>query len=460
MAKRLRVGVVFPVGEVDPHLGVDHGSGLVQRQVFESLYRRSDGRAVPDLFARELRVVEGGYEARLREGVCFSDGSPLTAELVCESLRRCPALSSEVECSHEGSTLRLSGELGLAELRDVLSSPVSAIMKAGADGALGTGPFAVVAREGEVLSLGCNPHHAGFKPSIEGVDVIPFHDHLNLAHAIASGDIDFTTMLAPGELPKGSFVRTSYLQTPSTALLWVNVERVLDARVRRAIAHGLDRARLLRLSYPGIAGLNAASVVPRSLGQVPDQLRFDPDEARQLLDEAGGSSPRVLRMCTIWGARPYLPDPVACAEDIAAQLEPLGIEVKVERAAGPLEWKHALAAGDFELALGGWYADEPSQAFFLSAVYGSESVPRVGVDAVMGSNFARFCDPKVDGLLARLRSTGEDVLDELGSHLRREAPVVALHHGAMTAALGSRIRGREFDELSFPVFSCFTLSDL
>ena len=456
MAGRLRVGIVLEIDKVDPHRSMDHAAMLVERQVFENLYRRSEGRAVPDLLVRDLRLVEGQYEGKLREGVCFSNGTPLSAELVRASLVRCPVVPDDLECSGEGTTLRLSANHQLAELRDMLSSPMAAIATRDASGAvIGTGPFALESHEAGLLRLGRNAH-APSQPSLEGVDFVSFPSEMDLAQAVARGEIDFTSMLAPGELPKGSFIRSSYVPTPSTALLWINVERVPDPRVRRAIAHAIDRARLLQLAYPGVAGLGAVGVSPRALGTFADALPHDPGRSRELLAAVGGDAPH-LHMRVIWAARPYLPAPRAAATEIIEQLERVGLHVDLEMTQGPADWQRTGASGEGDLVLGGWYADDPSLAFFLSAIYGSKNIAQPG-ESVMGCNFSRWHSERADTLLAKIRATGASAaIEELVEHVRAEAPVIALHHGAMMVALGSRVRAREFDELSVPIFSSFTV---
>ena len=456
MESRLRVGLISRVEAVDPHRALQHNEGMVQRQVFESLYRRSEGRAVPDLLARRLRPTDpqgGGFEAPLRPGVRLSDGSELTAEHVCASLRRSSAVPAELEVQPRGHGLWFSPARSLAELCDILSSPMAAIAKFDGDSALGTGPFAVERRVDGLLSLCRNPHHVGATASVEGIDLITYDSAYELGHALARGELDYTSGLSSAELPRGTHVRKSYVPTPSTTLLWINTERVPDPELRQAIACALDKRRLLDLNYPGVTGLSTHASTPPSLGGQPDQLELDLERSLELL---AGRRPR-LRLRTIWGPRPYMPDPHGSTTEITRQLSNVGFDVQGSLVSDAAAWRDTTDHGDFELALGGWYADEPSLAFFLSALYGSENIPRAG-ESVIGCNFSRFADAYTDELLTRFRATGEsETLAAIAARVRLECPVVALHHGATTVGLGPRVVGREFDELAFPVFSSFTL---
>ena len=449
----LRVGLISGLERIDPHHALHYDECVIQRQLFESLYRRGDGWVMPNLLTRRLREVEdGGYAAPLREGLRLSDGSELTPELVRASLQRCPAMPEDVKIEVRGQELWFSPERSRSELRDILSSPFTAIAKRSDEGLIGTGSFAVELHEPERLRLRRNPHHVGATASVEGVEFTAYGSPYELGHALARGELDYTSSLSGEELPRGAHVRKSYVPTPSTALLWINTERVTDVRLRQAVAHALDKRLLLDLSYRGVSGLSATSTAPANLGAKPDQLEHDPERSRELL---AGRRPK-LRLRGIWGQRPYLPDPAASAAEIARQLELVGFEIDQGLVPDAQAWRELLVSGDYDLLLGGWYADEPSLAAFLSGVYHSQSAVQ-NMDSV-GSNFARYADPAADQLLTRYRATGEEeALTELSALLRKSCPAIALHHGAATVGLGERVIGREFDELAFPVFASFTL---
>ena len=57
----LQVGLLHRVNLVDPHRSLSYAAGMVERQIFESLYRRSDGRLVPQCLAGHLKEVDGAY---------------------------------------------------------------------------------------------------------------------------------------------------------------------------------------------------------------------------------------------------------------------------------------------------------------------------------------------------------------------------------------------------------------
>ena len=86
-----RVAVPALPSTLDPALAAEPSSGLLARQVFDSLlqYRESSSDVEPAL-ATQWQVSRDGltWSFRLREGVRFHDGTPLTAAEAAASLER------------------------------------------------------------------------------------------------------------------------------------------------------------------------------------------------------------------------------------------------------------------------------------------------------------------------------------------------------------------------------------
>jgi peptide/nickel transport system substrate-binding protein len=195
------------------------------------------------------------------------------------------------------------------------------------------------------------------------------------------------------------------LQTAPSALLYylgMNNEdpHLRDPRVRRALALGVDRERIVRTKLHGKATLASGLLAPLHWAyQAPQEpLTYDPEKARQLLDEAGfrdpdgpGPKPRfTLQYKTSTDALP-----VAIARVIAAQLAEVGIAIELR----PLEFHLFLSdvkKGNFQLyTLSSSEIAEPNvyRNFFHSAFIPSAA----NLDA--GLNRMRYRNPEVDALL-------------------------------------------------------------
>lgn len=161
----------------------------------------------------------------------------------------------------KGRRIRISSEAPLLAILEMLAFAGTFLVKPAPreddeNALIGTGPF-MVDTMSEALRLVRNPHHAGPRAAIESITFRDYANEAELADAVAKANVDFTVALAPKDLPAGSFVRTSYLPTPSTAILFMNAERLPDSRLRQAIAMSIERGRLLDLGYPGATGLSA-----------------------------------------------------------------------------------------------------------------------------------------------------------------------------------------------------------
>ena len=83
--KVLRVGMLGTVHDLDPRRTQELGTVMVLTQMFEAPYElaAADEPTKPVLFAEPLRSENGGVTASapVKQGILFSDGTPLTAAL-------------------------------------------------------------------------------------------------------------------------------------------------------------------------------------------------------------------------------------------------------------------------------------------------------------------------------------------------------------------------------------------
>ncbi len=88
-AQALRIGVSSPISSVDPHFQNLVPNIAVSQHMFDQLLTPdADGQLGPGLAESLTQVDETTWEAKLRKGVKFHDGSELTAEDVVWSIER------------------------------------------------------------------------------------------------------------------------------------------------------------------------------------------------------------------------------------------------------------------------------------------------------------------------------------------------------------------------------------
>jgi peptide/nickel transport system substrate-binding protein len=204
-----------------------------------------------------------------------------------------------------------------------------------------------------------------------------------------------------------------------------------DLRLRRAVAHGIDRAALIRHLLGG-AARPAGSVLPPShyaAAELPE-YRHDPALARRLLAEAGIENPRLTYRTSTDPLR------VRIATAIQAQLAAVGIRVRVQST----EWGSffdAIRGGQFQMYSLAWVGVTQPDA--LRQLFHSASVPPAG------ANRGRFADPAVDALLdaaAGAEPAQQTALYQAAQRrIHAELPYVPLWYEDNVAAVRAGVRG-------------------
>ncbi len=465
MPKLLRVGLLAVPERLDPATA-EHETQLVLHQVLETPFgvAPGGGELEPALFAGALERVGAGepavFRGRLRAGAAFSDGTPVTLQQVAATLRQALTVREQAVVTAEdaGVTFTLKRPNGRFDLS--LSHVQCSMLRPRPGWPLGSGPFQVAAdsRPGR-LRLVPNPHF----PRRPLVDELLFEAYppeadgrpLALLQAFERGQVDVSTALQRDEAAQLKGVRRTLLPGLSTAALYLNVERLREPRLRRALAHAVDREPLAAEVYPNALVFTARSLLPRGLapGLLRDALGYDPARSRSLWGELGAVAPRRLSLLIPWAPRPYLPNPRRSAELLAEQWAPLGVRVEVLRPATAHEYLERLVAGQQDLVLGGWTADTTDPCDFLEANLHSERVP-TRANLAVAANSARLRSPALDRALADYRAERSPArLEAVQRLVDEEAPLVPLFFGSTSVVHGLRVTGLKPSPLALVDFS-------
>ncbi|MBK6315406.1 MAG: ABC transporter substrate-binding protein [Blastocatellia bacterium] len=160
---------------------------------------------------------------------------------------------------------------------------------------VGTGPFAVRSVDEDRIVLDrFEAYRDKFHPFLDGVDFLLHMGADESLDGVLSGEYAFTKYIPRNRLAGllSDASCRSQLQSitqPHCQYLLLNHRpgRLSDPRVRSAIAHAIDRERLLRVYAPAPVAVLASGLVPPSCpGYDPDlQLpEYDPERAKALLD--------------------------------------------------------------------------------------------------------------------------------------------------------------------------------
>ena len=203
-----------------------------------------------------------------------------------------------------------------------------------------------------------------------------------------------------------------------------------DIRVRRAIAHAVDRDLIVKTIWFGF-GKPATGPVPSVLTQFysPDVTKypFDPKKAEGLLDEAGfkrGAGGKRFKL--IHDFLPYGNDYQRTAEYLKQALGKVGIEVEIRSQDVAAFIKRIYTDNDFDFSTNFFYA-LPDPTIGVQRIYWSKNIKK----GVPFSNSSGYSNPETDKLIEAIqvehdRRKRKDMIGRFQQIVVDELPVLDL----------------------------------
>ncbi len=377
--------------------------------VFEGLFRLDSALSVkPVLVSGWTNPDAKTWVFRLREGVRFSDGSPLTADDVTASLRA--AIEMPFPTGAFLGAIRSVDTVSPLEVRVTTREQSPALPSFLVSGfvlsraalarrpipPIGTGPYQLAGRQpGHSLALRRNPHHdppAAFDEI--HVRVIPDADARVAALVAEEADIAEGVPLRSVEALSRDG-RFTVLAQPGIRVLYLapRVDRPPfdDRRVREALDLAIDRDELNQRVYAGHARPASQPVPVAVVGyeRALAVVQADRARARALLAAAGRAGVEVVLDAP---NDRYLED-AALAREAARQMELAGFRVSV-RTRPKAEYFPFLEAGGAQLFLFGWVCDTLDASDVLDGAFRS----RVGAGPP-NQNYQGLADGRLDRLM-------------------------------------------------------------
>jgi peptide/nickel transport system substrate-binding protein len=252
----------------------------------------------------------------------------------------------------------------------------------------GTGPWKFESWTiGQRYVLVRNNSYWGKKPQLARIIVRPISNNTARLQALQTGEINGYDLVAPQDMPtirSNSSLRL--INRPPFNVAYVTINRAKppmnNVLVRRAVAHGLDRAGVVRSFYAGRAVVAHGFLPPAIPGYEPNVTKyaFNPERSKQLLRQAGLSLP--VRIDFYWPtnvSRPYMPSPNLNAAAFKASLERSGFDVNlVSEPWRPDYVKHVNEGSGGHLNIIGWTGDYADADNFLGTFFQSAN-PQFGL---------------------------------------------------------------------------------
>ncbi|GAA1598337.1 ABC transporter substrate-binding protein [Leucobacter chromiireducens] len=433
---------------LDPHVGGNYPQALISTQYLEPLVgRTADGTITPWL-ASEWTTSEDGltWDFTLREGVTFTDGTPLDAA----------AVQANIEHLQDPETQSSTGYLAVEKVKSVeavdatharfhLSAPDSALleslsqqwtaiqspagiargMEENCKSPIGTGPFVVqgwapqqsvtLVRNEDYATPGPEADHDG-AAHLESIEWRFIPDAATRYAALASGEVQVIDNPLPGDIVAAKDAGIAHINAPrpgASNRIELNSAQTPfdDIRVREAFIRAAD-------PNPGIESLTRgtaersysplASTEPAGASD-PDLFTTDAAQAAKLLDEAGWTQTDADGVRVKDGKRLTVRFPVSTNQSTAAEQSlfeqiqantgKIGFDVQLE----PVDlstWYGALGANEYEAVSAPYTKVGPD---VLRILFHSDGI----VPAPSGyfANHAQLADAKLDAILDEASDT-------------------------------------------------------
>jgi ABC-type transport system substrate-binding protein/DNA-binding SARP family transcriptional activator/streptogramin lyase len=492
----LRVGVGSVPLYLDPAIGGHFDPASLLALAYEGLldFRRAPGVAGTRLVGGLARAVPAPaddglrYVFRLRPGLRYSDGTrvrPSDFRIAIERVlvdRRLgdtrPALNAVegiAACHQEPGHCDLSSGIvgddraGTVTFRlrrrdpDLLATlalPLFALVSPRAErprlsrAPVGAGPYVVAQLSPRRALLTRNPYFRagaseGRPPGMADRIVLERGRVSAQVAATARGQLDVTRDVAPGQIAalRGNpSVRVQTGPWAATRYAWLNVRTppFNDVRVRQALNLAIDRAHLVdlrggpetatatcQLLPPGLPGYRPVCPFTASPSRSGAWKAADLAQAKQLVAASRTRGTSI----TVWAW-----EPTRYGRYLSQVLRRLGFRSHV-RVVG----LNTTLPDDVrrlpQIGVGGWVADSPEPGRFLYALVGC------GGDG----NVEKFCDRRIDAMIARARAAGPSAgaaWQRIESRIASAAPAVPLINDRAIAVTSRRVGNVQFSPLT------------
>lgn len=210
--------------------------------------------------------------------------------------------------------------------------------------------------------------------------------------------------------------------------------------VRQAVSYAINKKVILETVYQGKAEL-ANSILPNTSWAYNDDIdeqEFNPSLAKSLLEVAGYPQGFTMDLWAMPIQRPYNPNAITMAKLIQADLNNIGIKVKIVS----YEWNtflNRLKLGEHQSFLLGWSADHPDPDNFFSPMLSCSA-------SQTGSNTTFWCNQTYDDVIQKALQTAnlnlrKEYYAQAMSILEQEVPVIPIAHSKRYQARSQNVTG-------------------
>jgi len=310
----LNLGLSFAVPHLDPAGAIGGSIEFVLIAVFGHLLEvQPDGTVGEGIALGATTEDNTVWTLELREGVTFSDGTPLDADAVIAHVNRVAAEDSTSLSAGDARSIASMEAIDDYTVEFTLAAPnrqfdllfatgglslipsPTAVEEHGADFGLnpvGAGPFVVESftPDGEIVLARNESYFEDGLPYLDRAVLVPVLDIQARIAGVAAGDIDAATVPDLVALAEAEAQGITGLEQPSYQqyLIQPNVanEFLGDVRVRKAISHAIDRDAINAVIFDGLHPSATSLLAPSNPNYVDTGWPlYDPEAATALIEE-------------------------------------------------------------------------------------------------------------------------------------------------------------------------------
>jgi peptide/nickel transport system substrate-binding protein len=473
------------------------------------------GTEIEPALAESWEASEDGltWTFTLREGVTFHDGEALDAEAVCFNFERwynfagvlqSPAVSYYWGTVMGGFAANEDPAMGESlytgcEAQDertaviTLSRPSSAFLSAlampaftiaspaalqefqadavsgtgespsfdgtfGYEHPVGTGPFQFDSWErGSEVRLTKYDDYWDEPAQVDELIFTVIPDGPARRQALENGEIDGYDLVDPADVELLESGGYQILRRPAFNVAYIgfqqNVPPFDNLQIRQAIAHAIDFDNIIRTNYPEGAVRATQFMPPELFGWADDVTTYDydPDLARDLIAQSGVTNLTLPFWYPTDVTRPYMPNPQANWELMAADLEAVGFTIEPHTAPWNPDYLDATQTGGTPMFLLGWNGDFGDPDNFIGTFFQD-----------VNPQFGSFENPEI---FAKLDEAEAETDQERRAELYQEAnrlimdfvPGIPYVHSEPAIAFREGVDGFVPDPLSNESFATVTV---
>lgn len=444
--------------------GLDPGflteSAVVVDNIFDTLVTRdAEENLVPSLALSWEQLDDTTWEFKLREGVKFSNGEDFNAEAVKYSIDRvinpdnnAPTLSyistvSEVKVVDDYTVDIITTDSDPLIPTRFSRYPTEVVPPAYAEEVgqeefaqkpVGTGPYKFESWEkGTSVTLVRNDDYWGDAPEVSQVVFRAIAESSTRLSALQNGEVDIITNVGADDKDKIDSTDGIHVSAVERAgnIVYIGFKTdeapLSDIRVRQALNYAVDVDSIVDNILKG-AGVATNSIIgPSDAGYAgePEGYSYDPEKAKELLEEAGYENGFDLTIDTVsW----YLKN-TEVTQAIAAMLAEVGVNATVNDVESSV-YRETVPAG------------QQSSAYML----GWSSTNTLDADAAIyailhsGQSYSTYNNAEVDTLLDEARyATADTDRDALYAEIQQlyieDAPRIFLYQENAYYGVSDRI---------------------